>query len=56
MKMEVTKMVQPGPPGLEHIFLEPLGPSIGTIIHGVDLANLSDAEVKFDNGGWWHAC
>jgi hypothetical protein len=33
--------------GLPGVSLEPIAPSIGSVIHGVDLANLSDDEVAY---------
>jgi hypothetical protein len=38
--------------GMEHIMLEPIAPSIGTVIHGVDCAQLSEAEVDFIRDLW----
>ena len=38
--------------GMEHIVLEPIAPSIGTVIHGVDCADLSDAEVAYIREVW----
>ena len=38
--------------GLDHIWLEPLSPSIGTVIHGVDCANLSDLETRCIRHTW----
>ena len=45
-------MVEVGPQGLEHLKLEPLSPSIGTVIHGVDLANLTEPELRFLRKVW----
>ena len=38
--------------GLEHILLEPIAPSIGTVVHGVDLASLSEEEVAYIRQVW----
>ena len=44
---------KPAPkPGLEHILLEPIAPSIGTVVHGVDLASLSEEEVAYIRQVW----
>lgn len=44
------------PTELAHVMLEPLSPSIGTVIHGVDLANLSNEEVTLIKRVWLQVC
>ena len=35
-----------------HIYLEPLNSSIGTVIHGIDMANVSQEEVDYIRSIW----
>ena len=39
-------------PGLDHIHLEPLSPSIGTVVHGIDCATISSTEVAAIRALW----
>lgn len=51
--VDVPRHAKPaGEEGMEHIMLEPIAPSIGTVIHGVDCANLSDEEVGLIRRVW----
>ena len=47
---DTLRFAKPG--GLGHILLEPIAPSIGTVVHGVDLASLSDEEVAYIRQVW----